>query len=96
MQGLEDIPELFGDFLSISTEAAQLILSIVVLLAVVIPIMIVSRGAKSNAIEAVMGFVTACALVAIGWLPVWVLIVITMIVALLWSRTLSDTVTGGD
>ena len=71
---LEDIPTYFSDFMVISLEAAQAILSIVVILAVLLPTMYLARENKSNLIEIIMLVLTESFLVGIGWLPFWLLI----------------------
>ena len=71
---LESIPTYFSDFMDISLEAGQAILSIVVILAVLLPTMYLSRGSKSTVIEIVMLVLTESFLVGIGWLPFWLLI----------------------
>ena len=74
MQSLEDIPAYFADFMGISLAAAQVILSIVVILSVILPTMYLARGNRAITIEIVMLFLCECLLVGIGWLPFWVLI----------------------
>ena len=90
MQGLESIPVWFADAMDINLATAQTILSIVVLLAVLLPTMYLSRGSKSTTIELVMLFLVECMLVGIGWLPFWILIatiaVMAMAVAFLGTK----------
>lgn len=74
MQSIEDIPQWFSDYFNISLEAGQVILSIIVILAVLLPTMYLSRGTKSVLIEVSLFFLCEVALVGIGWLPFWVLI----------------------
>lgn len=71
---LESIPTYFSDFLDISLEAGQAVLSVVVILAVLLPTMYLSRGNKSTVIEIVMLVLVEAFLVGIGWLPFWLLI----------------------
>ena len=71
---LESIPTYFSDFMDITLEAAQAILSIVVILAVLLPTMYLSRGSRSVTIEIVMLVLIESFLVGIGWLPFWLLI----------------------
>ena len=90
MQGLESIPVWFADAMDINLATAQTILSLVVLLAILLPTMYLSRGSKSTIIELVMLFLTECLLVGIGWMPFWVLIatvaVMAMAIALLGTK----------
>lgn len=96
MQSLEDIPELFADYLDISVESGQIILSVVVLLAVLLPVMYLAKGKRALSIEIVMIFVVMCLLVGINWLPYWILIATVAVLALAWAKFGSDLVTGGD
>ena len=93
MQSLEDIPAYFADFMGISLEAAQVILSIVVILAVLLPTMYLARGTRAITIEIVMLFLCECLLVGIGWLPFWILIatiaVMAIAIALLGARVVT-------
>ena len=91
---LESIPTYFSDFMDISLEAAQAILSIVVILAVLLPVFYLARD-KGITIPAVMFVLTEALLVGIGWLPSWLMIVTVVIVALAFARFTSVTVTGG-
>jgi len=90
-----EIPELLGDYLGVPTATAQVILSLVVFLMVLLPVMLLSRGKKSITVELVTIFLAECALVGIGWLPFWVLVMTAIIVALLWSKLGADLI-GGD
>ena len=92
---LESIPTYFSDFLDISLEAGQAILSIVVLLAVLLPTMYLSRGSRSIVIEIVMLVLTESFLVGIGWLPFWLLIATVAVLALGIARAGTDAVLGG-
>ena len=78
---LESIPTYFSDFMDISLEAAQTILSLVVILAILLPTMYFSRD-KSAIIEIVMLVLTESLLVGIGWLPFWLLIATVAVLAL--------------
>ena len=91
---LESIPTYFSDFLDISLEAGQAILSIVVLLTVLLPTMYLSRN-KSIIIEVIMLFLTEAFLVGIGWLPFWLLIATVALMALGVASVGTKAVTGG-
>ena len=94
MQGLESIPTWFADAMDINLAAAQTILSLVVLLAVLLPTMYLSRGSKSTTIELVMLFLVECLLVGIGWLPFWILIATIAVMAMAISLLGTKMVTG--
>ena len=90
MQSLESIPVWFADAMDINLATAQVILSLVILLTVLLPTMYLSRGSKSTIIELVMLFLVESTLVGIGWLPFWILIatiaVMAMAIALLGTK----------
>ena len=62
---LEDVPTWFSDSMGITLASAQVILSVVVLLSVLLPTMYLSRGSKSVTIEVVMLFLVESLLVGI-------------------------------
>lgn len=95
MQSLESIPTWFGDFTGISLEAAQAILSIVVLLAVLLPVFILTRGSNSITIQLILMFFTEAFLVGIGWLPFWLLIATVAVLAFAIASFGTKVVTGG-
>ena len=92
---LESIPTYFSDFMDISLEAGQAILSIFVIMAVLLPTMYLSRGNKSSLIEIVMVVLTESFLVGIGWLPFWLLIATVAVLAFGVAALGTKTVTGG-
>ena len=94
MQSLESIPTWFADFTAISLEAAQVILSLCVLLAVLLPTMYLARGTRAITIEIVMLFLTEALLVGIGWLPFWILIATIAVMAMAIAMLGTKVVTG--
>jgi len=93
IMSLEDIPTYLSDFLDISTEAAQVLLSIVVILAILLPTFYLSKG--NRIAEIIMLFLAECLLVGIGWIPFWVLIATVAMMAFGISVLGTDAVTGG-
>ena len=96
LQGLEEIPTWLSDTWDISLEASQVLLSIIVILAVLLPTMYLSRGTRALSIEIVMLFLTECLLVGIGWLPFWVLIATVAVMAIAMALLGTRVVIGGD
>ena len=92
---LESIPTYFSDFLGITLEAGQVILSIIVILAVLLPTMYLSRGSRSVTIEIVMLFLCEAFLVGIGWMPFWILIATVAAMGLAIATLGTKVVTGG-
>lgn len=95
MQSLESIPTWFADFTDTSLEAAQVILSVCIILAVILPTMYLSRGNRSNIVEIVMLFLVESLLVGIQWLPFWILIATVAVMALAIASLGTKVVTGG-
>ena len=90
---LESIPTWFSDTLDITLASAQVILSIAVILAVLLPTMYLSRGKQTVPIL-VMLFLTEGLLVGITWLPFWVLIATVAVFALAIASLGTKVVTG--
>ena len=95
MQSLESIPTWFSDTMNITLEAAQMILSVSVILAILLPTMYLARGTRAVTIEIVMLFLSECLLVGIGWLPFWILIATVAVMALAIASFGTKIVTGG-
>ena len=90
---LESIPTYFSDFLDITLEAGQVLLSIVVISAVLLPTMYLSKGNRTA--EIIMLFLAEVFLVGIGWAPFWLLIATVAMMALAIATIGTKTVTGG-
>jgi len=95
MQSLESIPTWFSDTMNITLEAAQMILSVSVILAILLPTMYLARGTRAITIEIVMLFLAESLLVGIGWLPFWILIATVAVMALAIASLGTKVVTGG-
>ncbi len=94
MQSLESIPVWFADAMGLNLATAQVLLSVVVILAVLLPTMYLSRGSKSITIELIMAFLSMSMLVGIGWLPFWILISCVAVFALAIAFLGAGVVTG--
>jgi hypothetical protein len=90
---LESIPTYFSDFLGISLEAGQVLLSIIVILAVLLPTMYLSKGNRTA--EIIMIFLAEAFLVGIGWIPFWILIATVALMAFAIATLGTDSVVGG-
>jgi len=60
--------------MDISLGAAQSILSIVVILAALLPVMYLTKNRKGVVIEVIILFLVEGFLIAMGWLPFWLFI----------------------
>jgi len=97
MQSLESIPIWFSDTLNITLEAGQMILSVAVILAILLPTMYLSMKLKtsSHLPTILMFFLTESLLVGIGWLPFWILIATVALLAFAIASLGTKAVTGG-
>lgn len=93
---LEDIPAAFADVAGITEAAAQVMLSIIILLAAVLPVMYLSKGKKGTTLEVVVLFLTLTMLVGIEWAPFWLLIAAVLVMAAVVAMFGSETITGSD
>ena len=94
MQALEDIPEYLADAWGITEATAQVMLCIVVLLAVILPVMLLTRNKKGVVIEAIFLYLTEAMLVGIGWLPFWILIGTVCMMAVVIAMFGAEIITG--
>jgi len=69
---LEDIPSQFAEYFGINEATAQVILSIAIIFAILLPTMYLAKNSRT--IHLIVLFLTECLLTGIGWLPFWVLI----------------------
>lgn len=81
MQSIASVPTWFSDTWGISLEAAQVILSIVAILMVLLPVLYLTKG-KGLTIPAVMFILVEFFLIGIGWMPFWIAIVTITVIAL--------------
>jgi len=79
---LTDIPAYFSDFTGINEGTAQVILSIIVIFAILLPTMMLARGKNATTIYLIMTLLAECLLVGLGWMPFWILIATICMMAL--------------
>lgn len=91
---LEDIPTYFSDALDISLEAGQALLSVVVILAVLLPVMYLSRNRRGFVLELFLFLIVEAFLVGIGWFPFWLLIATVALMAFGIASFGTDAVVG--
>ena len=96
IQSLENIPSLVADAWEITLASAQVLLSIVVMLAVLLPVMYLAKGKGSPSIEIIIIFLVMSLLVGITWLPFWILIATVAVMAISIALLGSKIVIGGD
>jgi hypothetical protein len=92
MQGVEDIPAWFADAWGINETTAQVILSIVVIFAMLLPVLYLNKG-RGMTLPLLFFFLAECLLIGIGWMPFWILIgtvaMMAMAIAFLGSRVVT-------
>jgi hypothetical protein len=91
---LESIPTYFSDFFDISVEAAEILLSVMVIMAILLPVLYLSKG-KSNLPTILIFFLTESFLVGIGWLDAWIMIATICVSSLFVAKFGAEIVTGG-
>lgn len=89
-----EIPSWLSGVWGITEAVAQVILSIVVIMAVLLPTMYVTRGKNAITIYVSMFFLCELFLVGVGWLPFWVLILTATLAALAVALIGSKAITG--
>jgi len=92
---LSDVPTKLGEALGIGTFAGQMLMSGIFMLMFLLPICMLTRKGRGSWIpEVAVTFVIMGTCIAIGWLPYWFLLIIGMFVALMFSGTMRDLITG--
>ena len=92
---LEDIPQAFADYFSINLTTAQLFLSLVVILAILLPTMVLAKGRNAVTIWLIMVFIGECIVLGLGWLPFWILIMTIAVTVLAIAVFGSGAISGG-
>ena len=94
--GLEDIPSALADFFTITEATAQVLLSIAVIFAILLPTMILARGKNATLISLAMLLLAECLLVGLGWMPFWILIATVALMAFGVAVVGSEGITGSE
>ena len=91
---LEEIPLLFADAVGINEATAQVIMSIIVIFALLLPTMLLARGKNATMIYLIITLLAECLLVGIGWMPFWILIATIVFMAFGVATLGADAVLG--
>jgi len=89
---LLDVPLKVSEALGIPLFASQILCSAVVFVIFVLPVAFLSK--KGYLPPLIVSFLVLGTTVAIGWLPYWFLLIISMIVALMFAGNMRDWITG--
>ena len=82
---LQDIPTALADYLEVDSYVAEAILATMILTSVALVLAVAKLHAQATV---VMLIVTMGALVAISWLDTWVLVLVAVLAAALFGKTL--------
>lgn len=83
---LTTIPQFLADQLGIPLFAGQILASIILMLIILLPVTILTRSKKAGFLPELafsLGVLSLC--IALGWLPLFVLVVVILCVAGLWG-----------
>lgn len=92
--GLEEIPAAFADFAGITEAAAQIILSVVVIFAILLPVLYLSKADKTTSI--IFTFMGMALCVGLGWLPFWLIIASVALMAFAIAALGTNAIVGSD
>lgn len=94
---LTDLPEYVGDYFGVSEFIAGLLCSFMFLLFPTVMIAFTMKKSANTAITytcLIVDFVVMGFLVAIAWLPFWIFLIVSLIIALMFAGQLRDLITG--
>jgi len=92
---LQSIPTQLAEALGIPTFGGQILISGITMLMFLLPICLLTRKGRGSWIpEVAVTFVIMGFCIAIDWLPYWFLLITCMLVALMFSGTMRDLITG--
>lgn len=79
---MTEIPSAVATYFGIDVISAQLILSIIIILLLLVPAMILSNGKNAPVVWLLMIFFGYIIALSLGWAPFWVLVMIIALVAM--------------
>jgi len=92
---MTEVPSYFADMTGLNETTAQIILSAIIILMILLPYLVATKGKADMTISFVLIFVALAIATGLGWAPFWLLIMIVAIVALGWAFIGSKATTGG-
>lgn len=90
---LDQIPQRLGDALGIETFPAGILATLILLMVFLIPIIIIARKNVTMAIL-IVGFSVLGFCTAVGWFPVYILAIISFIIALMFADKVTAKIGG--
>ena len=90
-----EIPVKLAEALNISTFSGQILASLIFLLLVMLPVLFLAKTTRLSFFSVLLtGGVTLGFLTALGWLPYWVILIVSMVVAYAFASFLKGMFTG--
>jgi len=90
------IPQGLADKMGIPLFATQLLCSGILLLIFVMPVALIGRKKSGSPIaELFVGFLILGVCIALGWLPVWLFLMLCLLVGLMFAGKMRDFLSGG-
>lgn len=86
-----DFPQKLSDALGIPVLASQLLISAIFLFAFLLPC-----ASKNPLVPLMIGLPLMGFLIAMNWLPFWLMLLVVMIVAILYAGKVKTLISGGD
>jgi hypothetical protein len=90
---ISSLPHLLALAFGMPDVVGQLLLGIILLLAVLLPIAVATRGRADSKVYLIVGIPMMVLMVALGWFPVWVLLVVVLLVSAMWSGQIREWLT---
>jgi len=91
---LMDIPEYLGDKLGIGPFAGGLLATAILVMMIMLPSAMLIRGKHASLFMLIEGLCIYGFCTAIVWIPIWLMIVLCMLLALLFSGNVRDWLSG--
>ena len=90
---LTEFPKQLAETLNIIEFAGGVLATLILMSLFLLPAMILAR--KNYMLHLTFVLSVMCFAIAVGWLPVWLLLLTVMVVAALWSGKVRDWISGG-
>jgi len=83
---LRKLPEQIGAALGIGTAGGQILLSAIVMMTLLLPGLVFAS--KNMMVHGIMGLLGLAFLLVIGWLPIWLFIIVILLLSIMWAQVL--------
>ena len=87
-------PQAVGEKLGIGTFAGGILLGIILLAIFMFPIMMIARRRGTGFMaELIFGLAIFGFCIAVNWFPIWFIVILTFLVAILFAKKIKDVIT---